>query len=111
MAKTCVETQTCERRDGGGCMDELHAVIRFKRDVAFPRFSMKCGERWGFVAFKKRADWLRLIKAGERFDFAGGQCLAEDVEVIYEGPPNTDFCIAAGYIKPNAIEDERVKTA
>ncbi len=35
---------------------------------------------------------------GDRFDFAGGQCLAIDVDIIYEGPGNLDFSRAAGYI-------------
>lgn len=83
-------------------LDRPHAVIRFKRDFSFPRFSMKAGERWGFVVFGKHVERLRQIKAGERFEFAGGQCLAEDVEVIYEGPPGIEYSIAAGYIQPLA---------
>ena len=76
----------------------LHAVIRFKRALSFPRYSMKAGERWGFVAFRKRVDHLKAIQAGERFDFAGGQCLAEDVEVIYIGQGHSEYSRAAGYI-------------
>ena len=75
-----------------------HAVIRFKRAVQFPRFSMAEGERWGFVVYGKTADRIAAIKAGDRFDFAGGQCLAVDVDIIYEGPGNLDFSRAAGYI-------------
>ena len=81
-----------------------HAVIRFTRDCQFPRFSMKKGERWGFVASGKNADRLDAIKSGQRFDFAGGQCLAEDVEIIYYGPGNLEYSIAAGYVTdPEAI--------
>ncbi|WP_175804574.1 MULTISPECIES: hypothetical protein [Burkholderia cepacia complex] len=78
--------------------DLPHAVIRFKRAVQFPRFSMAEGERWGFVVYGKTADRIAAIKAGDRFDFAGGQCLAVDVDIIYEGPGNLDFSRAAGYI-------------
>lgn len=81
-----------------------HAVIRFKRAVSFPRFSMKEGERWGFVVYKKWQDRLDQIKRGERFDFAGGQCLAQDVEIIYEGDCGLEYSLAAGYIKP-ALQD------
>ncbi|MBN3776596.1 hypothetical protein G3O06_03325 [Burkholderia sp. Ac-20345] len=78
--------------------DLPRAVIRFKRAVQFPRFGMAEGERWGFVVYGKTADRIAAIKAGDRFDFAGGQCLAIDVEIIYEGPANLDFSRAAGYI-------------
>lgn len=84
--------------------ERQHAVIRFKRDVTFPRFSMKKGERWGFVIFGKMMDRLAAIKSGERFEFAGGQCLAEDVEVIYEGPCNLNYSIAAGYVQARVQE-------
>lgn len=79
--------------------EKTHAVIRFKRDIQFPRFSMKKGERWGFVVFGKWVEHLAAIKAGNRFPFAGGQCLAEDVEIIYEGPSGVDYSRAAGYIQ------------
>ena len=78
--------------------DRTHAVIRFKRDVQFPRFGMKAGERWSFVVFGKHAERLARIKAGERFEFAGGQCLAEDVEIVYEGPCGLEYSVAAGYV-------------
>jgi len=77
----------------------IYAVIRFKRDVVFPRFPMKAGERWSFVVFGKMVTRLAALKAGERFDFAGGVCLAEDVELIYEGLPGIEHSIAAGYIQ------------
>lgn len=83
-------------------VDRPHAVIRFKRDVQFPRFGMRTGERWGFVVFGKHEERLKRIKAGERFDFAGGQCLAEDVEIVYEGPCGLEYSIAAGYISAPA---------
>ncbi|MCR4469866.1 MULTISPECIES: hypothetical protein [unclassified Burkholderia] len=78
--------------------DLPHAVIRFKRSVQFPRFSMAKGERWGGAVYGKTADRIAVIKAGDRFDFAGGKCLAIDVEIIYEGPGNLDFSRGAGYI-------------
>lgn len=75
-------------------LDMPHAVIRFTRDVTFPRFSMKAGETWGFVVFKKWAQRLQQIKDGHRFEFAGGQCLPQDVEIIYEGPCGREYSIA-----------------
>ena len=78
--------------------DLPHAVIRFLRPVSFPRFSMSEGERWGFVATQKNAERLRQIKSGGRFDFAGGQCLACDVELVYEGPGNLEYSIAMGTV-------------
>lgn len=77
----------------------LHAVLEFQRDVQFPRFSMKKGEKWGFVVHKKWHDALKAIEAGERFAFAGGQCLAQDVAILYIGPGNIEYSRAAGYIK------------
>ncbi|AVO43512.1 hypothetical protein C6571_18850 (plasmid) [Simplicispira suum] len=77
-----------------------HAVIRFKRDVSFPRFSMAKGERWGFVVYRKWADRLNQIKHGERFEFAGGQCLSQDVDVVFEGGCGREYSIAMGYIPP-----------
>lgn len=81
-----------------------HAVIQFKRSVDFPRFSMRSGERWSFVVYGKWADRLARLKAGDRFDFAGGQCLAQDVELIYEGPCDINYSIAAGHIKPERVQ-------
>lgn len=90
---------------------KLHAVIRFKRAVEFPRFSMAEGERWGFMVYGKSVDRLRSIKAGDRFDFAGGQCLSADVELIYEGPGNRGYSIAAGYIKSSQLSPEERRAA
>jgi hypothetical protein len=84
-----------------------HAVIRFKRCVNFPRFSMKEGERWGFLAYRKWADRLASIKRGEPFEFAGGQCLAQDVEILYEGPATLEYSLAAGYIRPELQDAAR----
>lgn len=81
-----------------------HAVIRFKRAVSFPRFSMSEGERWGFVVYKKWQDRVDQIKRGEPFEFAGGQCLAQDVEIIYEGDCGLEYSLAAGYIEPRLHE-------
>ena len=47
----------------------LHAVIQFKRAVQFPRFAMKEGEKWGFVVYRKWADAVKAIQAGERCAF------------------------------------------
>ncbi|BCF95215.1 hypothetical protein [Paraburkholderia largidicola] len=64
---------------------------------------MEKGERWGFVVYGKNADRVAAIKAGERFDFAGGQCLAQDVELIYEGPGDLEWSRAAGYLKEPVV--------
>jgi len=77
-------------------------VIRFKRDVTFPRFSMKLGERWNFEIGPKQHPLSQAIKYGERFPFAGGDCLTQDVEVIYEGLPGREHALAAGYIVAQA---------
>lgn len=86
--------------NGEGDLQRQHAVIRFKRAVEFPRFSMNAGERWGFVVYGKTRVMLDAIKAGQRFLFAGGQGLAEDVEVIYEGPCGHEYSVACGNIAP-----------
>ena len=83
--------------------DLPHAVIRFTRAVTFPRFSMEKGTRWDFVVYGKNADRVAAIKAGERFDFAGGQCLAQDVELIYEGAGDLEWSRAAGYLKEPVV--------
>ncbi len=90
-------------------VERLHAVIRFNRDVSFPRFSMKKGERWGFVVFEKSQHRLDAIKNGGRFDFAGGQCLAEDVELIYEGPGDINYSIAIGACKAPAGDHSSIQ--
>ena len=95
-----VKNQRPQVRDA----DLPHAVIRFRRAVSFPRFSMAEGERWGFVVWGKNADRIAAIKAGERFNFAGGQCLAEDVELVYEGPADLEFSRAAGYLNGSTTE-------
>lgn len=79
--------------------DRTHAVIQFRCAVSFPRFSMKAGERWGFVVYGKYRERLAALKEGRRFEFAGGLCLAEDVDLIYEGPCNEAYSRAAGYIR------------
>lgn len=86
--------------NGEGDMQRQHAVIRFKRKVDFPRFSMEAGQRWSFVVYGKMKVMLDAIKAGERFLFAGGQGLAEDVEIIYEGPCGEEYSIASGHVAP-----------
>src|SRR5450830_1247264 len=89
-------------------VDLPHAVIRFKRRVELPRFSMEAGERWGFVVFGKYQKLLEQIKRDERFDFAGGQVLPQDVEIIYEGDCGLEYSIANGHITdPQVIETLR----
>lgn len=86
------------------CVDRLHAVIQFKKSIQFPRFSMSKGERWGMVIHPKSVHVINAIEAGERFKFAGGQCLAEDVELIYLGPADLGYSRACGYI-PQILPD------
>ncbi len=86
--------------NGEGDCKRKHAVIRFLRDVEFPRFSMATGERWGFVVYGKTSEMLEAIRGGNRFKFAGGQGLPGDAEIIYEGSCGVEYSIAAGYIAP-----------
>ena len=87
-------------------LDMPHAVIEFLRDINLPRFSMKAGERWGFVVHRKYEAMLENIKRGERFDFAGGQVLAQDVKVVYEGDCGRGYSIATRAIAdPDAAAD------
>ena len=89
-------------------LSQLHAVIRFKRRIDLPRFSMKAGELWGFVVYGKCAKRLDQIKSGERFEFAGAQVLSQDVEIVYEGKSGLEYSIASGYITdPKIIESLR----
>jgi hypothetical protein len=85
-------------------------VVRFKRHIEFPRFSVNLGERWNFEIGPKSQALLHAIKLGERFPFAGGDCLSQDVEVLYEGPSGREHAIAAGYIV-NAANADHAKQA
>jgi len=88
--------------------DRVRAVIRFNRRIELPRFTVENGEVWAFMVFGKLQTRLEQIKRGERFDFAGAQVLAQDVEIIYEGRSGLEFCIAAGEITdPQLIETLR----
>lgn len=80
-----------------------YAVIRFRRTVKFPRFSMAEGERWSFVVYGKNRERVESIRNGERFEFAGGLCLAEDVEIIYFGPCGMAEAVAAGRVPAKAV--------
>lgn len=59
-------------------------TLRFLRNVEFPRFKMYNGETWD--CYKEHGtgkDYLEAVATGEgRFNFAGGICLVEDVEII-----------------------------
>ena len=83
-----------------GDTQRQHAVIRFKRSVNFPRFDMGAGERWSFVVYGKNRRRMENIQHGERFEFAGGLCLAEDVEVLYVGPCGMEESVAARRVRP-----------
>lgn len=80
------------------------AVIRFRRAMSFPRFAMSEGETWGFLVYSGMAKVLDDIKTAERFEFAGGQCLSKDVDVIYEGTDSIAYAAAAGHIRPSSVE-------
>ena len=89
-------------------VDMPHAVIEFLRDTDLPRFSMKAGERWGFIVHRKYETMLENIKRGERFDFAGGQVLAQDVRVVYEGDCGIGYSIATRAVPDPAETTEEV---
>lgn len=74
----------------------LHAVIRFKKALSFPRVSVEAGERLGFLVWHKSVACLKAIDSGSQFSFADGQCLAEDAEIVYIGIDHADYRAAAG---------------
>ena len=59
-------------------------VLRFLRDVRFPRFPMKAGESWDCdEGWGTGQAYLEAIASGDdRFEFAGGHCLLQDVERV-----------------------------
>ena len=69
----------------------LHAVIRFKKALSFPRASVTAGERLGFLVWHKSVECLQAIDSGGQFSFADGQCLAEDAEIVYIGINHHDY--------------------
>jgi hypothetical protein len=89
--------------NGFGDMARTHAVIRFKRAVSFPRFSMGCGERWSFVVYGKTSRMLEAIRSEDRFEFAGGTGLSADVEIVYEGPADGAVEAAVSLDMPKGI--------
>ncbi len=69
-------------------------VLRFKRAVRFPRFSMAAGELWSFRQNVSVANGL--TGHGDRFPFAGGECLVADVEIREVGSRNEALLITDG---------------
>lgn len=79
-AVDCFRPKTIHRLKASGevacraCMPHCERVLgysasvvrrtQFKRPVQFPRFSMKEGEKWGFVVYRKWADAVKAIQAG-----------------------------------------------
>lgn len=59
-------------------------MLRFKRAVQFPRFAMELGELWDCTAIGKTGrEYLKALEvADDRFPFAGGVCLVQDVELV-----------------------------
>lgn len=57
-------------------------TIRFKKTIQFPRFTMNAGETWTYENGRALVARTEAIRNGERFAFAGGQCLAQDVEIL-----------------------------
>ena len=57
-------------------------VLVFKREIKFPRFTMHANEPWLVCeGWGTGRDYLDAVATGaDRFDFAGGQCMVEDVE-------------------------------
>lgn len=88
--------------NGDGDLRRKHAVIEFTCDVRFPLFSMRKGERWGFVVYGKSEAMLEAVRQGERFEFAGGIGVQGDAVIVYEGDGGRAFSEAAGYIKGKA---------
>ena len=58
--------------------------LRFVRDVRFPKFGMKAGESWECdEGWGTGQAYLEAIASGDdRFEFAGGHCLIQDVERV-----------------------------
>lgn len=67
-------------------MTKARFSLRFKRAVQFPRFRMELGEVWNCTAIGKtgRGYLEALATSSDRFAFAGGLCLVEDVELVEE---------------------------
>jgi len=57
--------------------------LRFKRAISFPRFGMAAGETWDcYREWGTGRDYAEAVASGsDRFPFAGGQCLIQDVEI------------------------------
>lgn len=91
LMKQSGEASTLFERCGS---DVRYAVIEFQRALCLPRFSMACGERWGFEFSAERIERLLDILHGDRFDFAGGQVISRDVAVLYVGPHGLDGSLA-----------------
>jgi len=69
-------------------------VVEFQREIPFPKFTMQQGERWRFkqtsnhgMAYEKA-----LQINDDRFAFAGGQCLLQDIKEIYRGDKSPEHC-------------------
>lgn len=59
-------------------------TLRFKRAIQFPRFAMDAGEDWTCSPLGRTGrEYRAAVEAGvDRFPFAGGSCLIQDVEVV-----------------------------
>lgn len=67
--------------------------LRFLRDIRFPRFPMAAGELWphGFdprhgLGGTARDYYAAIDRGDDRFDFAGGVCLVQDVQLVPMSP-------------------------
>ena len=75
-----------------------YVVIEFTRDVVLPRFAMAKGERYAFVLTRAMYPLLQAICLGGYFEFAGGECDADDVEIIHVGRGDIDWSWLRGHV-------------
>jgi hypothetical protein len=84
-----VDHQGARAAEDGEAVSKVLIRFAFKRDVKFPRFSMAQGEVWEVHGSpdNKRIKELTEVRQGraDRFEFAGGLCLSQDVEFIEKG--------------------------
>lgn len=78
--------------------DLEYVVIEFTRDVVLPRFAMAKGERYAFVLAGATYLLLQAICIGGSFAFAGGECDANDVEIVHVGRGDIDWSWLSGHV-------------
>lgn len=78
--------------------DLEYVVIEFTHDVVLPRFAMAKGERYAFVLGRATYPLLQAICTGGSFEFAGGECDADDVEIVHVGRGDIDWSWLCGHV-------------